>query len=146
MITGMTELQKKISPKNIRNIVDKAMKNYTKKVVSDAKSNAPSVIEFNDQIDAPVQQLTNVGSTIFGSYNEGVIEIEVLDEQAPYIEFGTGIYVPQLLSQRPKEWQEIAAQFIVNKQGTLLPSPYLYPAVTDNERMIAIEIQKELND
>jgi len=138
----MKELQQKIGQKNIKNIVDKVMKKYTNKVVADAKGNAPSVIYFEDDIS----QSTNVGSTIFGSYNDSVIEIEVLDEQAPYIEFGTGIYVQQVLPQRPKEWQDIAAQFIVNKQGTLLPSPYLYPAVADNESMISIELQKELND
>lgn len=145
MIKGLPELKRKISDRGVKGMVNRVMTKYTKKVVKTAKEEAPSVITFLDN-GASTSQATNVGSSIFGFYRDGVVNIEALDTQAPYIEFGTGRFAADLLSTYPTEWQDIAADFYENGKGTLMSYPYLYPAVTNNEPFIAEELQKELND
>lgn len=143
-MTGMKELKNLISERGFKARVNKVMKEYVKKVVSDAKSKAPSVITYYEN-GVSTSESTNVGSSIYGSYTNGNIEIDVLDQQAPYIEFGTGIYARDQVAQYEKEWQEIAAQFIVNRKGTLFSYPFLHPAVTENYEMIPIKLAEELN-
>jgi phage gpG-like protein len=141
---GLKELQSVISERGFTARVNKSMKAYVKKVVQDAKSNAPSQITYLDN-GASTTQSTNVGSSIFGSYENGEVIIDSNDPQAPYIEFGTGKFAAEQVGQYEAEWQNIAAQFIVNRQGTLISYPFIYPAVNDNYPMIMNLLEKELN-
>lgn len=145
MINGLKELRRKISQKGFEAQVNKSMKDYVKKVVSDAKSKAPSVITFMDD-GASTSQSTNVGSSIFGFYKNGVAEFDVADPQGPYIEFGTGRFAAEQVSQYSKEWQDLAFQFYENGKGTLMSYPYMYPAITENEQEILKSLEKNLND
>lgn len=142
---GLAELQRKISERGFKAIVNRSMRTYVKKVINDAKNNAPNVITFMEE-GSSSSQITNVGASIFGYYKEGQVNLDVADPQGPYIEFGTGRYAAELLGTYPKEWQDLAFQFYENGKGTLMSYPYMYPAITENEGLILQEIQKELND
>ena len=143
-MTGLKELQKKISERGFKSSVDKAMKAYVKQVVEDAKSEAPTQITYYYPGYVRVDP-TNVGSSIYGSYNGGNLVFEVLDNQAPYIEFGTGRFAHDLMATRPKEWQELAMMFFKTGKGTLMSNPFMYPAITENQRIILEELEKNLN-
>lgn len=145
MINGLKELQKKISSKGFEAQVNKSMRTYVKKVVEEAKREAPTQITYLSEGYIRVDP-TSVGSTISGSYRNGVAEFDVADPQGPYIEFGTGRFAAELMGQRPKEWQDLAWEYFKTGKGILMSNPYMYPAITENEHVILDELEKNLND
>lgn len=144
MIKGLDKLMRSLSPEGVQKSFDKPMKSYIKKVVSDAQSNAPSIVTRIENGQA-VQYPTNVGASITGSYSNGVGEINVGDPEGPYIEFGTGRYASDLLGTYPKEWQDIAWDYYRNGKGNTIPAEYLYPAVKNNNNFLDQELQKALD-
>lgn len=149
-MTGLKEFNKLISERSFRARVNKVMKDYVKKVVSDAKSKAPTTITFVDRgvqtNNIPYTQSTNVGASIYGTYKNEEVILEVLDPQAPYIEFGTGDFAFDQVSQYEKEWQDLAWSYYKTGTGTLMSSPFMHPAVTENYQMIPQKLVEALND
>ena len=142
---GLKELKQKISQRGFQAQVNKAMKVYVKKVVQEAKQEAPTQITYFSEGYIRVDP-TSVGSTITGSYQNGQAIFDVADPQGPYIEFGTGRFAAELMGQRPKEWQDLAWEYFKTGKGILMSNPYMYPAITENEKVILEELQKNLND
>lgn len=62
------------------------------------------------------------------------------NELAAYIEFGTGLFAVDILSNYPQWVKDIAMQFYVNGQGTLEGHPYLY----NNFLVVQAEFEREL--
>jgi hypothetical protein len=144
MIKGLKELKRKIGKQGFEGAVNHSMRNYVKKVVEEAKRIAPNEITYFAKGYIRVDP-TNVGSSIYGSYKSGQANFEVLDPQGPYIEFGTGRFAAEQVSQYEPAWQDLAATFIVNRQGILMSNPFMYPAIKDNEYRIIEELEKKLN-
>lgn len=59
---------------------------------------------------------------------------------APYVEFGTGIFV-----EVPTGWEEFAMQYYVNGKGYSRPQPFLIPAYYKGVRQYKIDLKDSLN-
>lgn len=133
-----------LSSEGLTKLSNKPLKEYMSKVVSDAKTNAPSVVI--DRTDGVVNvKPTNVGATITGGVKNGVGYVDVGDPEGPYIEFGTGKFASDLLGTYPPEWQDIAWDFYAGGKGTTESSAYLKPAFDNNEKILDQELQKMLD-
>jgi len=62
-----------------------------------------------------------------------------------YFEFGTGRYAESYIPGIEQEWQLIASDYIVNKQGTTPENPYMYPSYQSVMPRVFEKIQKDLN-
>lgn len=62
------------------------------------------------------------------------------DPLPAYIEFGTGLFAADILSNYPQWIKDIAMKFYVNGRGTLQGKPYLY----NNFLVVKIEFEREL--
>lgn len=73
---------------------------------------------------------------------QGEVGVMGSDPLPAYIEFGTGLFAVDILSNYPQWVKDIAMQFYVNGQGTLQGKPYLY----NNFLIVKIEFEKKLQE
>jgi hypothetical protein len=133
-----------LSQEGVNKLTNKPLKEYIKKVVDDAKSNAPTLVtQIKD--NTTIYYSTNVGSTISGGVKNGIGYLDVSDPEGPYLEFGTGKFAKSLLGTYPVEWRIIAAEFYETGKGITVATPYLYPAIEANEKILDQELQKMLD-
>lgn len=80
------------------------------------------------------------------------IEITQKDEktsvivEAPhsgYVEFGTGPFAADYVSELPEEWKDEARKFFVNGLGHSQAHPFFYPAVQRHVPELFPELEKE---
>lgn len=144
MIKGLNKLMNNLSEQGLNKMSQKPLKEYMNKVVTDAKTNAPSIVI--DRVNGVANiKSTNVGATITGGVKNGVGYVDVGDPEGPYIEFGTGQFARDLLGTYPPEWQDIASDFYAGGKGTTESSEYLKPAFDNNEKIFDQELQKMLD-
>lgn len=63
-----------------------------------------------------------------------------------YLEFGTGLSAAQYVPTLPKEWQDMARKFYINGKGTLVKTPYLFPAYQKEYPKFIEGLKKVLKD
>lgn len=144
MIKGLNKLMNNLSEQGLNKMAEKPLKEYSKKVVSDAQSNAPTVVSrITDK--GLVQEPTNVGQMISADYKNGLATINIMDKEVGYVEFGTGKYARDLLGTYDLEWKKLAFEFYVDGSGNTIPAPFIYPAVQENQKILDQELQKMLD-
>ncbi|WP_312364053.1 hypothetical protein [Sphingobacterium sp.] len=73
---------------------------------------------------------------------QGEVGVMGSDPLPAYIEFGTGLFAVDILSNYPQWVKDIAMKFYVNGMGTLQGKPYLY----NNFLIVKIEFEKKLKE
>jgi hypothetical protein len=144
VIKGLSTLLNKLSQEGVTKLTNKPLKEYIKKVVDNAKSNAPTLVT-QIRENHTTYYATNVGSTISGGVKNGIGYLDVGDPEGPYLEFGTGKFAKTLLGTYPIEWRIIASEFYKTGKGITVATPYLYPAIEANEKVLDQELQKMLD-
>jgi phage gpG-like protein len=137
----MKKLINSLSPDKFQKEVNKAIKKYVEKVVSDAKTYAPTSYyrEEKGQLNSyPI----DLSSAISATVTDTGASIDVNTELAAYVEFGTGKFAERLLGTYPKEFQDLAWEYYKTGKGKIVGNPYLIPAIVENEDIIDKELQK----
>lgn len=93
----------------------------------DAKNNAVNISYLKYNSTSFVYLPNKIKSEPEDNGFSHVVKVKA-DNQAAYIEFGTGTFAEEELAKRPSEWGPIAMQFFVNGKGFTIAQPYLYPA------------------
>lgn len=65
---------------------------------------------------------------------------------AAWVEFGTGQSAKNYLMTVPKEWRDIAANYIINRKGTIINQPYLLPAWYRQKVIFLKELEDLVNN
>lgn len=116
--------------------LDKELENGLDDVVSKAKSKAPNDIKGND-----------IGNSIgLSKQDRFSYTINVNNPYAAYYEFGTGPSAKTYLPLIPKEWNDIAEDYIINERGTIKESAYLYPSYNEELPKIIDRMKKVIKD
>ena len=145
-VTGLSELVKDLRKfgKDSERMVKTEVENSGTKIELDAINNAPStlggaILNIKQRIDKSV---SNGGLTV----KVGIQGTQDLDA---YIEFGTGLNFIDIVSARPKDYTpeilKVARQFYKNGRGTLIGTPYLFPAFFDETPRLLDRLRQELN-
>lgn len=61
-----------------------------------------------------------------------------------YVEFGTGPFAAEYVSELPESWKNEAMKFFVNGAGHSQAHPFFYPAVQEHLPELIPEVEKEL--
>lgn len=115
--------------------VDEELERGMEDIVNEAKTNAPSDVNGN-LISSSISVAKN------GQFN---YTINVDNPYAAYYEFGTGPAAKRYLPSIPKEWQDIASDYIVDENGTIPEKRYLYPAFENNINKVINRIKNMLD-
>lgn len=115
--------------------VDEELGKGMEGIVNEAKANAPSDVNGN-----------SISSSIsFAKNGQLDYTINVDNPYAAYYEFGTGPAAKRYLPSIPKEWQDIASDYIVDENGTIPEKRYLYPAFESNINKVVNRIKTMLD-
>lgn len=68
------------------------------------------------------------------------------DPLPAYFEFGTGASAREILANYSEEIKEIARQFYINGQGTLVGKPYLFPTWLAETPKLVVNLEKRLTE
>lgn len=116
--------------------LDEELESGLEDVVSKAKSKAPNDINGN-----------SIGNSIgLSKENKFSYTISVNNPYAAYYEFGTGPSAKAYLPSIPKEWNDIAEDYIINERGTIKESAYLYPSYNEELPKIIERMKKLIKD
>lgn len=122
VLNMLTQKEKQITSK-IKNVVE----SQGKEMRDDAKNNAVNISYLKPKSTSFVYLPNKIKSEAEEGGFSHVVKVKA-DNQAAYIEFGTGVFAEEELARRPSEWGPIAMQFFVNGKGFTIAQPYLYPA------------------
>ena len=122
---GFTEKLKQEVYKSALNIESRAKLNVTS---NGAVDNGRLRASITSEVD-PAHPSANVHTTVF---------------YAPYVEFGTGLYAKEYLSDKPSDLKRYAMEFFVNGKGRMPARPFLFPA-SEAERPQLLKRLKDLN-
>lgn len=104
-------------------------------IVNEAKAKAPV-----DVLGNPISSSISLTKNGRFSYT-----INVDNPYAAYYEFGTGPAAKAYLPSIPKEWQDIAFDYIINEKGSIPEISYLYPAYKNNIDKVISRIKSILD-
>lgn len=145
-IEGLQQLQTKI--KNIRPVVEGILSGEIEAAAENiermAKENAPSVIKTANEQQQEYGEIRNSLSAWKVSeleWQAGIQGTGPINDRAGYLEWGTGKYI-----NIPPGLEAYAMMWYKTGRGTILPHPYLFPAV-EQERIKLIErLKQDLNN
>lgn len=98
--------------RNIRNIVNDALKHWIELIYTESMAKAPGGVRQMFTVDINTSEMR--------------VELWTENELAAYLEFGTGGHAAALLSGKPIEMQSEAMKFFVSGKGKLEARPYLF--------------------
>ena len=128
-ISSVISKLNKDANKLLQQVDDEILKGLQEVVVK-AKAEAPAFI-------APSINVEKKGELQYSLNAENRV--------SAYFEFGTGPYAEKYIPGIEQEWQLIASDYIVNKQGTTPENPYMYPSYQSVMPRVFEKIQKDLN-
>lgn len=141
-IDGLQRLQVKL--KNLRPEVEEILSGEieaaAENIELEAKQNAPSTITTAHGEQQEYGEIRNSLSAWQVSpleWNTGIMTTGKVNDMAAYVEFGTGKYI-----DIPEGLEAYAMLWYVNGKGTILPRPFLFPAV-ERERVRLVDRLKQ---
>lgn len=146
-IEGLQRLQVKM--KNLRPEVEEILSGEIEAAAENvermAKQNAPSTIQTsyggNNQEFGQIRNSLSAWQVSKLEWNTGIRTTGPINDLAAYVEFGTGKFI-----DIPAGMEAYAMMWYKNGKGTILPQPYLFPAV-EQERVRLIErLKADLNN
>lgn len=129
---------------DVEDIIDGNIEELAEDIEADAKELAPNTIKTagsGKDIDDFGQIRNSIRAVKVGKMHS---EVRVgvpgpIGNMAAYVEFGTGKYV-----KIPPGFEQYAMMWYKTGRGTILPAPYLFPALEYNRNIFIEQLKKDL--
>lgn len=145
-IEGLQQIQVKM--KNLRSEVEEILSGEIEAAAENiermAKENAPSIIETSHG-DQSMDEYGQIRSALSAwkvsklEWQAGMPMLGPINDIAGFLEWGTGKFI-----NIPPGLEAYAMQWYVDGTGTILPQPYLFPAVEQERTKFVERLKKDL--
>lgn len=148
-ITGINKLMSKFSnlKSEVEDVMSEELEVSAENIENESKQNCPDMVKVADSKNGGSVNEQDLAGGLRASImavNVSDLQKQVVVGQSPmgaYVEFGTGAYVDILPGL-----EDYAMTFYVNGKGTILPQPYLFPAMEDERPKLVSRLQNRFKN